>query len=105
MTLAPTRLALPALLALLSACATPSRAPDVEAGSKCPQHQPCPACPSCPAPTAGTPTVAPVTPSAPRPPETTAERRVILDAAGRARRVVLRQPPHYRLVGAQDARP
>ena len=73
MTLAPTRLILPALLALLSACATPSRAPDVEAGSQCPQHQPCPACPRCPASTAGTTAVTPATPSAPRPLETAAE--------------------------------
>ena len=39
-----------------------------------------------------------------QPPETAAERRVILDAARRARRMVLRQPPHYGRIGAQDER-
>ncbi|MCM8565776.1 murein transglycosylase A [Thauera linaloolentis] len=66
----PARLALPFLLALLGACATPSKAPDTEA--QCPPQSPCPACPSCPPPAAERPpapaTARPADPAAEPPP-------------------------------------
>ena len=61
---APARLArpaLPLLVSLLTACATPSSAPGIDTSAKCPPRQPCPTCPACSAqpPSAATPTPAP----------------------------------------------
>lgn len=60
---APSRLARPALpflLALLGACATPQQAPDTEA--QCPPQRACPACPACP-PAADKPPTTPTPPA------------------------------------------
>lgn len=73
---APARLArpaLPLLVSLLAACASPSRAPDTDTGLKCAPQPACPVCPTCPAPAPVAAPKAPVQAPAARPADPAAE--------------------------------